>query len=84
MELGVAVAGRKQATQAVRLWGIVENISQSIGSPLPSLFLATRDLQLPAVRQSLSAEAFAAAWAEGAQMTPDAAVAYALRDDAHE
>ena len=78
------MAGRKQATRAVRLWGTVESISQSIGSPLPSLFLATRDLHLPAARQSLGAEAFAAAWAEGSQMTPDAAVAYALRDDAHE
>ena len=79
--LGVAMARRKQARRAVRLWGAVEGISQSIGSPLPSPFLTIRDLHIPAVRQSLGDEAFAAAWAEGQKMTPDAAVADALRDD---
>ena len=81
LELGVLMAGRKQVTRAARLWGAVERISQSIGSPLPSPLRAIRDLHLPAVRQSLGNEAFAAAWAEGKKMTPDAAVAYALRDD---
>jgi len=42
---------------------------------------AFQDLHLPSVRQKLGDEGFAAAWAEGRQMTPDAAVAYALRDD---
>jgi hypothetical protein len=33
------------------------------------------------VRSALGDEAFTAAWAEGLDMTPDVAVAYALRDD---
>jgi hypothetical protein len=63
------------------LWGAAERISQSIGSPIPAPLRTITDHYLPAVRQSLGDEAFAAAYAEGAQMTPDAAVAYALRHD---
>jgi hypothetical protein len=33
------------------------------------------------VRQALGEAAFTAAWTEGAQMTPDAVIEYALRDD---
>jgi hypothetical protein len=36
---------------------------------------------LPGVRRALGDERFAAQWAEGRQMTPDAVVAYALSDD---
>jgi non-specific serine/threonine protein kinase len=79
--LGAAVAGQQQAERAARLWGAVEGISQSIGSPLPSPVRALQDLHLPSVRQSLGDEALAAAWAEGQAMTRDVAVAYALRDD---
>jgi hypothetical protein len=78
-ELGAALARRQEATRAVRLWGAVERISQSIGSPVPRAVAESRGV--PAVRQSIGDEAFAAAWAAGTQMTPDAAVAYALRDD---
>ena len=42
----------------------------------------TQDVYLPPVRQALGDDRFAAAWAEGRQMTPDAVVAYALRDEA--
>ncbi|HUE89282.1 MAG TPA: protein kinase, partial [Vicinamibacterales bacterium] len=80
IELGAAMAGRKHVARAARLWGAVESISQAIGSPLPAAVRAIRDHYLPAVRQSLGDEAFAAAWAEGQAMTPDAAVAYALGD----
>jgi hypothetical protein len=34
-ELGAALARRQEAARAVRLWGAVERISQSIGSPVP-------------------------------------------------
>ena len=79
--LGVAMAARKQSARAARLWGASQRIGESIGSRPPTLTTAFRDLHLPAVRQSLGDEAFAAAWAEGERMTPDAAVADALRDD---
>jgi hypothetical protein len=81
-ELGAALARRQQATRAVRLWGAVERISQSIGSPVPRAVAEIRGI--PAVRWALGDEAFTAAWAEGLELTPDAAVAYALRDDESE
>ena len=41
----------------------------------------SRRLHLSAVREALGDEAFTAAWAEGLEMTPDVAIAYALSDD---
>jgi non-specific serine/threonine protein kinase len=81
IELGVTMAVRKHFARAARLWGASARIGESIGSRPPTPLTAFRDLHLPAVRQSLGDEAFAAAWAEGGRMTPDAAVADALRDD---
>jgi len=78
-ELGATLARRQQATRAVRLWGAVERISQSIGSPVPRAVAESRGM--PAVRSMLGDEAFAVAWAEGLAMTTDAAVAYALREN---
>jgi hypothetical protein len=82
--LAAAMVGRKQATRAVRLWGAAERISQSIGSPLAGFLIANPDLHLTAVREALGDEAFNAAWGDGLAMTPDAAIAYALRDDESE
>lgn len=79
--LASAAAARKQLLRAARLWGAVEGLSQSIGSPLPSTVRMAQDFHLPTVRQALGDERFAAAWAEGRQMTPDEVVAYALQDD---
>jgi hypothetical protein len=78
-ELGAALARRQQSIRAARLWGAVERISQSIGSPIPRSVAEIRGI--PAGPQAMGEAAFAAAWEEGAQMTPDAAIAYALRDD---
>jgi hypothetical protein len=54
---------------------------QSSGSALWPSERVTQDLYLPPVRQTLGDERFAAAWTDGRQLTPDAAVAYALHDD---
>jgi non-specific serine/threonine protein kinase len=81
-ELGAALARRQQAARAARLWGAVERISQSIGSPVPPAVGESRGFA--AVRQALGDEAFTAAWAEGLELTPNAAVVYALRDDESE
>ncbi|HUE86248.1 MAG TPA: protein kinase, partial [Vicinamibacterales bacterium] len=78
-ELGAAMAGQNLMTHAARLWGAVESISQSIGSPLPTAVRGIQDLHLPIVRQALG-ESFDIALAEGRAMTPDAAIAYALAD----
>jgi non-specific serine/threonine protein kinase len=79
--LAAVAAVRRQLQRAARLWGAIEGLSQSVGSPVPPYILESKDVHLPAVLQSLGDEGFGAAWAEGRQMTPDAVVAYALRDD---
>jgi non-specific serine/threonine protein kinase len=81
-QLGGAMARQQHRARAARLWGAAERISQSIGSPVPRA-VAER-VGVSTVRQTLGDEAFDAAWAEGLAMTPDAAVAYALRDDESE
>jgi hypothetical protein len=48
------------------------------------MVLKTRFRNLPAVCRALGEEAFAAAYAQGAQMTPDAAIAYALGENESE
>jgi non-specific serine/threonine protein kinase len=73
-------AAQGQLQRAVRLWGAVEGLSQSIGAPLPPTIRVSQDVHIPAARQALGDERFGAAWAEGRQMTPDAVVAYALQD----
>ena len=67
--LACAAAAQGRLTQAVRLWGAAEGLSQAIGS------------HLPGVRRALGDDRFAAHWAEGRQLTPGAVVAYALSDD---
>jgi predicted ATPase len=79
--LACAAAARQRLNQAARLWGAVEGLSQAIGSPLPPFVRDLADAHLPGVRGALGDERFAAQWAEGRQMTPDAVVAYALSDD---
>jgi len=78
--LANAAAARNQLQRAARLWGAVDAISQSIGSPVPSTVRASQDIHLPAVRQAMGDERFGAAWAEGRKMTPDEVVAYALQN----
>jgi non-specific serine/threonine protein kinase len=81
-ELGAALVRQQAVTRAVRLWGAVEHISQSVGSPVPHA--VTEKLGIPALRSAMGDQAFTTAWTEGLAMTPDAAVAYALRDDESE
>ena len=79
--LACAAAAQGRLTQAVRLWGAAEGLSQAIGSPLPPFVRDLEDAHLPGVRRALGDDRFAAHWAEGRQLTPGAVVAYALSDD---
>ena len=83
-QFAAAMALQQQPARAAWMWGAVERISQSIGSPIPAMVLKTRFRNLPAVCRALGEEAFAAAYAQGAQMTPDAAIAYALGENESE
>jgi hypothetical protein len=82
-ELGAALAGQRQMKRAAQLWGAVESISQSIGSPLPAAVRGIQDLHQSSAQRALGA-GFAVALADGRQMTVDAAVAYALGGDDQE
>jgi non-specific serine/threonine protein kinase len=79
--VGAVVGSQGQLTQAARLWGAAEGVFQSSGAALWRSERVTQFLYLPPVRQTLGDQRFAAAWTEGRQLAPDAAVAYALQDD---
>ena len=77
IELGAAVAGQNRMTRAARLWGAVESISQSIGSPVPTAVRRIQDLHFQRVQEALG-ENLANVLAEGRALTSDGAIAYAL------
>ena len=79
--LARAAAAQTKLSRAARLWGAAEGLSESICSPLPPFVRDYAEADLLGVRQALGDERFAAAWTEGRQMTLDAVVAYALRDE---
>jgi hypothetical protein len=70
----------ERPNRAAWLWGAAEGLSESIGAPLPTFIRDPTEADLPGVRQTLGDERFAAAWTEGRQSTPDAAIAYALQE----
>jgi non-specific serine/threonine protein kinase len=78
--MGCIAAARKQLDRAARLLGAAEGLSESIGAPLPPFVYRYESEFLPGLRQALGDEKFAAAWTEGRQLKPEAAVEYALQD----
>jgi non-specific serine/threonine protein kinase len=76
--LALAAADEQSARRAARLWGAAEGVSESIASPLPPFLRQESERHLPRARQALGDREFAAAWAEGRQLSTKAAVAYAL------
>ena len=75
-------AGQRQPERAARLFGAAEGLREVMGAPLPPADRAGRDRSVAAVRSALGEEAFAAAWAEGRAMSLEAAVAFALAEEA--
>ena len=80
--LSMAEAEKRAGRRSARLWGAAEGLSESIASPLPRFMRHFADVHLPQARQSLGDQGFATALTEGRQMTTDAAVAYALDEEA--
>jgi DNA-binding CsgD family transcriptional regulator/tetratricopeptide (TPR) repeat protein len=74
---GVAGA-RGEASRAVRLWAAAEAVRKEIGAPPPPGHRSLYETYLTAARFQLDDAAFAEAWAEGKDMTQEAAVDYAL------
>jgi predicted ATPase/DNA-binding XRE family transcriptional regulator len=74
---GVAAA-RGRAEGAAVLFGAVHALRERIGTPMPPVNRPAYERDLAAVRATLGVERFTRAWDEGAAMTADQALAYAL------
>ena len=76
---GVAAA-RGQAERAARLHGAAAALREQLGATVVPWEHPAHERDLAAVRAALEPEAFAAAWAAGAALPLEAAVAEALAD----
>lgn len=75
--LGVIAAARDQATRAARLFGAAAALREGAGDPHSSLG-ALQEYHFSAVRAKLGEAAWAAAWAQGRDLTVAEAIAEAL------
>ncbi|HEX6477303.1 MAG TPA: LuxR C-terminal-related transcriptional regulator [Ktedonobacteraceae bacterium] len=73
--LAALEAGQGGPRQAVRLWGAAEALREAIGAPMHPVHRASYEQALALVHTELGERAFAAAWAEGRNMTPDQVLA---------
>ena len=78
---GVAAA-RGQAERAARLFGAAAALREQLGAAVVPWEHPARERDLAAARAALEPAAFEAAWAAGAALPLEAAVAEALADDA--
>jgi predicted ATPase/two-component SAPR family response regulator len=75
--LAAVVSMRGDHGRAARLFGAGEALREAIGASVP-FHLVDYDGAIAGARDTLGEEAFAAAWAQGREMTMEQAVAYAL------
>lgn len=78
--LACIAVGPEWAERATRLLGAAEAFQQKTGAPAPPSEMADYRRTQADARAHLGAERFAAAWARGAGMSIDEAIAYALED----
>jgi predicted ATPase/class 3 adenylate cyclase/Tfp pilus assembly protein PilF len=78
--LVVVALAQAQFERAARFFGVVEELREATGVPLPPADRAEHERSVAAVRTALGEEAFAAAWAEGRAMSLEEAIKYALED----
>ena len=80
---GVAelLAGQRLGERAARLLGAAQALRAETGAPLPPVERARHEGIVAAARAGVAREAaFGAAWAEGAAMSLEQAIAYALEE----
>ena len=77
--LARAACARREYAQASRLLGAGSSIRKAIGTPLPPVDQPSMRETLSTLRRSLGDEAFNELYADGAGMTLDDAVVYALQ-----
>jgi predicted ATPase/DNA-binding CsgD family transcriptional regulator len=73
--LASVVAAQGELTWAARLWGAAQALRDTMGTPLPPAYRAEYERSVAFARTQLGEKAFATAWAEGRDMTPDQAFA---------
>jgi predicted ATPase len=76
-QLARVAAGQAQLERAARLWGAAQAQRQIIGASIPLGERLGYARAVATARAQLSEAAFAAAWAEGRDMTLEQAIAYA-------
>lgn len=79
-ERGELYANMGQIVPAVRLWGAVEMLCQSLGVPIPPSYRLRYEQALARARGELGEETFQRAWAEGKLMNFDQAIDSLLLD----
>jgi predicted ATPase/class 3 adenylate cyclase/DNA-binding CsgD family transcriptional regulator len=77
--LGGAVSDQQRFDEAARLSGAAQSLRDTTGCARFPIHQPGRDADLALARQALGSDAFAAAWAEGAALSLDEALAYARR-----
>ena len=78
--LAWVASARGDPARAARLLGAAEAVRAATGAALAPVRRAEHDAVVAAVRAALGAAALAAAWAEGATLSLEQAIAYALED----
>ncbi|HKA11291.1 MAG TPA: LuxR C-terminal-related transcriptional regulator [Candidatus Dormibacteraeota bacterium] len=73
------VAEQESAREAVRLWSAAESLRAELGYARFPVDRGVHESALAQAAQALGQSEFAAAWAEGVKLSPDAAIAYAAR-----
>jgi predicted ATPase/class 3 adenylate cyclase/DNA-binding CsgD family transcriptional regulator len=73
-QLAEVVATQGEVADASRLWGAAEFLRETIGSPMQPVYRTSHERAITAARTLLSEQAFAAAWAEGGNMTLEQAL----------
>jgi DNA-binding CsgD family transcriptional regulator len=65
--------------EALRLWAAADSMRDQLGYARFPVDQAPREIALSQARQALAPDDFAAAWAEGAKLSTEEAIAYAAR-----
>ena len=80
--LGWVASAQAQPTRAARLFGAAELLYERVGAAPHPPWRAEHERHVATARARLGDEAFAAAWSEGRDLSPDQAIAYALTTEA--
>jgi predicted ATPase/class 3 adenylate cyclase/DNA-binding CsgD family transcriptional regulator len=77
--LGMLAAGAGHYREAARLFGAARAVLERVGAVRPKVWEADYEFAVAAIRDALGEKEFEAAWAEGAALSTEEAIAYAQR-----